>query len=139
MKAQDAAALLSELADSLRTDPDQFYYSVNVNVTGLRVSASGAGSTGMSGVMGAGASGTGVHVQAGINQADIEFAQAAATQAHRAVLMEAADIIDAMADALADDGEPGQLKMRLQQLAGLAIPVSISAMVNALIRLVVGS
>ena len=137
----EAAQVLLELAASLRANPDQFNYAVNINVgsiTGLHASASAPGSTGMSVVLGPGASGTGVHIQAGIHQADIEFAEAAATEAERALIREAANVIEAIAHDMAD-GEPSSVKAKAESLAKLAIPPCISAIVAALIGMVLGA
>lgn len=129
------------MARSLRNDPNQFSYQVNLtveNITGLHSVASAPGAIGTSVVMGPGASGTGIKVTAGITDADISFANGLADAAAKAHILSAAATIEAIADELTKGGRDSKnIGALLANLSKLAVPAVVAGVVQAIIQLTV--
>ena len=139
MKADEARELLQELAKSLRTNPNQFTFAVNLtveNITGLHSVASAPGAIGTSVVMGAGASGTGMHITAGITDADISIAQGIADEASKAQMLSAAAEIERIAEEVAKEPpNHNRIAEVVAALSKLAVPGIVLAVVQAILRL----
>lgn len=135
MKREEAIQLLSVLAQSLRSNPDQFSYAVEVSATGAQAVASAPGATGMSvtAVGGHGGNVTGANIRAEIKDADIGIARRQASEAERTEILSAAETIEAIAEELergADDA--GKLEQLLSGLSKLSVPVVIAVVTKAI-------
>jgi len=131
MRPHHAAQVIESIVDSLKGNPEQFQFSVNVSVTGMAASAHG-GDIGAIGIAQGG--GTGVRATASMNDAHIQIAQ---RKANAAISEECQSLLNALSEIAQElkTESPDQSKVQriYESLKGGWIPGVITSVVGNLI------
>ncbi len=135
MLANHAAKIIDAMVDSLKENPTQFQFNVNVSATGLRATAQGGGIGAMGIAQGGG---TGIHASVSMNDSQIQIAQkrgeASIQEEYQALLRTLAAIAE---ELRAESPDRSKLKQMYEALKGKWIPGVITSVVGNLITLVV--
>ena len=133
MDPHHAAQVLDSIVDSLKQNPSQFHFNVNVSATGMSATSHGGG-IGAIGIAQGG--GTGIHASASMNDAQIHIAQ---SKADGAINEECQLLLDTLSEIAkefrAKSPNKSKLKRMYESIKGTWVPGIITSVVGNLITL----
>jgi hypothetical protein len=136
MNTQEAANILETIIKSISSNPSQFQFTVNVNMTGFSATAHGGG-IGAVGISQGG--GIGIQASASIDDTKIQIAQ---MKAENAINQEVQTLIDALSEMARELRSVSPNKSKLisiyESLKGKWIPGVITSVVGNLISSIFG-